>query len=109
MWGRATLALLPTWQEWAIAVFECLRTTLLRYREGAKMFRGDLSHRCRTGCTKDANLHRMTDAGFALRQAAVGLRGLYCASSGLVLKGQATQFTIGEVDLLQRWRHVTGP
>jgi hypothetical protein len=40
MWGRATLALLPTWQEWAIAVFECLRTTLLRYSEGAKMFRG---------------------------------------------------------------------
>jgi hypothetical protein len=50
----------------------------------------------------------MTDAGFALRQAVAGLRGLYCASSGLVLKGQATQFTIGEVDLLQRWRRVTG-
>jgi AcrR family transcriptional regulator len=94
----ATLDSLLTWQDWAVACYEGLRATLLRYREGAKMFSGTYLTDAELYAPMEANLRRLTNAGFTLRQAVVGLGALYSYTVGFVIEEQATEFMIGETN-----------
>ncbi len=92
----AALESLPEWREWAIACSQALRKTLLRYREGAKMFSGTYLTDAELYAPMEANLRRLTREGFTLRQAAVGLGALYSYTIGFVIEEQATQLAPGE-------------
>jgi TetR/AcrR family tetracycline transcriptional repressor len=107
---RAALESLPTWQEWATACHERLRKTLLRYRDGAKMFSGTYLTDSELFAPMEANLRRLTQEGFTLRQAVIGLVVLYSYTIGFVIEEQATQFAPGvpnpQYDLAARERRV---
>ena len=106
----ASLDKLSDWREWAAASYVGLRKILLRYREGAKMFSGTYLTDAELFAPMEANLRRMTDAGFTLRQAVVGLGALYSYTVGFVIEEQATQLAPGEpnpqYDLAARERRV---
>jgi TetR/AcrR family tetracycline transcriptional repressor len=92
----AALASLPTWQEWAIAIHESLRQTLLGYRDGAKMFSGTYLTDSELYAPMEANLSRFAAAGFTLRQSVVALGALYSYTIGFVIEEQATQIAPGD-------------
>ena len=92
----AELASLPTWQEWAKATHESLRETLLRYRDGAKMFSGTYLTDAELYAPMEANLRRLAAEGFTLRQSVVGLAALYNYTIGFVIEEQATQLAPGD-------------
>ncbi len=96
MRGNEKLAALSAWQQWATAVYEGLRGTLLRYRDGAKMFSGTYLTDDELFAPMEANLRRLTAAGFTLRQAVVGLGALYSYTIGFVIEEQATQLAPGQ-------------
>jgi TetR/AcrR family transcriptional regulator, tetracycline repressor protein len=91
----AALACLATWQEWATATHESLRETLLRYRDGAKMFSGTYLTDAELYAPMEANLRRFVAEGFTLRQSVVGLAALYSYTIGFVIEEQATQLSPG--------------
>lgn len=94
----AALETLHPWQAWANATSESLRKTLLRYREGAKMFSGTYLTDAELYAPMEANLRRLTREGFTLRQAVVGLTALYSYTIGFVIEEQATQLAPGEAN-----------
>jgi TetR/AcrR family transcriptional regulator, tetracycline repressor protein len=106
----AALEAMHPWREWAMVCFEGLRKTLLRYRDGAKMFSGTYLTDAELYAPMEANLRRLTREGFTLRQAVVGLGALYSYTIGFVIEEQATQFAPGEpnpqYDLAARERRV---
>ena len=106
----ALLEPLHAWRAWAVACFEGLRNTLLRYRDGAKMFSGTYLTDAELYAPMEANLRRLTHEGFTLRQAVVGLGALYSYTIGFVIEEQATQPSPGkpnpQYDLAARERRV---
>jgi TetR/AcrR family transcriptional regulator, tetracycline repressor protein len=80
-----------TWQDWALSYCLGLRKTLLRYREGAKMFSGTYLTDATLYAPMDASLRKLTSAGFSLRQSVIGLGTLYCYVVGFVIEEQAVQ------------------
>ena len=93
-----------------MACSQALRKTLLRYRDGAKMFSGTYLTDAELYAPMEANLRRLTREGFTLRQAVVGLGALYSYTIGFVIEEQATQLAPGEpnpqYDLAARERRV---
>ena len=85
-----------TWQDWAWSYCRGLRATLLRYREGAKMFSGTYLTDAALYAPMDDSLRKLTGAGFSLRQSVLGLSTLYCYTVGFVIEEQATQPAPGE-------------
>jgi TetR/AcrR family transcriptional regulator, tetracycline repressor protein len=110
MQESAALESMASWREWATACYEGLRKSLLRYRDGAKMFSGTYLTDTELFAPMEANLRRLTQEGFTLRQAVVGLGALYSYTIGFVIEEQATQFAPGEpnpqYDLAARERRV---
>lgn len=98
------------WKNWATAYYQCLRKTLLQYRDGAKMFSGTYLTDAELFAPMEASLRRLVDAGFTLRQAVVGLGALYSYTIGFVIEEQATQLAPGmpnpQYDLSARERRV---
>jgi TetR/AcrR family tetracycline transcriptional repressor len=92
------LASLSAWQEWAAATYAGLRETLLQYRDGAKMFSGTRLTDPSVFTQMEANLRRMVDAGFTLRQTIVGLSALYNYTIGFVIEEQEAQLAPGIPD-----------
>lgn len=86
------------WHDWASATYSSLRKTLLAYRDGAKMFSGTYLTDVDLYAPMEASLRRLTDAGFTLRQAVVGLSALYSYTIGFVIEEQATELTPGKPD-----------
>jgi AcrR family transcriptional regulator len=86
----ASLETMESWREWVIASSMILRTTLLHYREGARMFSGTYLTDAELYAPMEANLRRLTRDGFTLRQAVVGLGALYSYTIGFVIEEQAT-------------------
>ena len=84
------------WTEWARAYYNSLRKTLLEYRDGAKMFSGTYLTDAALYAPMEASLRRLTDAGFTLRQAVVGLGALYSYTIGFVIEEQATELAPSE-------------
>jgi hypothetical protein len=85
-----------TWQEWALSYCMGLRRTLLRYREGAKMFSGTYLTDATLYAPMDASLRKLTGAGFSLRESVIGLSTLYAYVVGFVIEEQAVQPAPGE-------------
>jgi len=85
-----------SWQEFAQSYCFGLRRTLLRYREGAKMFSGTYLTDATLYAPMDASLRKLTSAGFSLRQSVIGLGALYCYTVGFVIEEQAVQSAPGE-------------
>jgi TetR/AcrR family transcriptional regulator, tetracycline repressor protein len=83
------------WQNWALELCLGLRRTLLRYREGARMFSGTYLTDAALYAAMNESLSRLTAAGFSLRQAVVGLGALYSYTIGFVIEEQAVQPTSG--------------
>lgn len=93
---NAQLDGIENWRQWAAATYKGLRQTLLRYRDGAKMFSGTYLTDAELCAPMEAGLRRLTDAGFTLRQAVVGLGALYSFTVGFVIEEQATQLAPGK-------------
>jgi TetR/AcrR family transcriptional regulator, tetracycline repressor protein len=77
------------WRDWAVEYGKGLRRILLRYREGAKMFSGTYLTDATLYAPMEASLRKLTDAGFSLRDAVVGLGTLYSYTVGFVIEEQA--------------------
>src|SRR5580692_11460343 len=99
-----------TWQDWALSYSLGLRRTLLRYREGAKMFSGTYLTDAELYAPMDASLQKLIGAGFSLRQSVVGLGALYCYVVGFMIEEQAVSIAVGEsnplYDLSQREKRI---
>ncbi len=87
-----------SWQDWALNYCLGLRRTLLRYREGARMFSGTYLTDASLFAPMEASLRKLTGAGFSLRQSAVGLSVLYCYVVGFVIEEQARDLAPGVPD-----------
>ena len=90
------LAAMADWREWAAMYYARLRALLLRYRDGARMFSGTYLTDVDLFAPMEANLRKLVDAGFTLRQAVVGLGALYSYTVGFVIEEQATQLAPGK-------------
>jgi TetR/AcrR family tetracycline transcriptional repressor len=89
---------LRNWQDWAMAFGAGLRRTLLRYREGARIFSGTYLTDTTVFDAMEANLRILTGAGFSLRDAVAGMSTLYCYTIGFVIEEQAVQPTSDEAN-----------
>jgi TetR/AcrR family transcriptional regulator, tetracycline repressor protein len=78
-----------TWQDWAMSYVLGLRRTLLRYREGAKMFSGTYLTDTELFAPMELSLQKLTGAGFSLRESVVCLAALYNYTVGFVIEEQA--------------------
>jgi AcrR family transcriptional regulator len=87
-----------SWQDWALSYCFGLRRTLLRYREGARMFSGTYLTDATLYAPMDASLRKLTGAGFGLHLAVVGLGVLYCYVVGFVIEEQAGRPAPGASD-----------
>ena len=98
------------WKRWAVALFTLLRQTLRGYRDGAKMFSGTFLTDESLYASQEANLRRLTQAGFTLRQAVVGVGAMYSFTIGFVIEEQAAELAPGQpnpqYDLKARERRV---
>lgn len=84
------------WQDWSMSYCVGLRGTLLRYREGAKMFSGTYLTDADLYAPMDSSLRKLTGAGFSLRQSVIGLSALYAYTVGFVIEEQAVAPLPGE-------------
>ncbi|WP_411293646.1 TetR/AcrR family transcriptional regulator C-terminal domain-containing protein [Streptomyces kunmingensis] len=77
-----------TWQEWLTQGNRQLRATLLRYRDGAKVFSGTRFTGTDHGAGLEANLRFLIDAGFTADQAAWASSTAYMYTLGFVTEEQ---------------------
>jgi TetR/AcrR family tetracycline transcriptional repressor len=84
---------LPTadlsWPAWASEFAGSLRQTLLRYRDGARMFSGRYLTDASLYAPMEAAFTKFTEAGFSLSDAASVLSTLYCYVIGFTIEEQA--------------------
>ena len=78
-----------SWPEWAEQIGKRLRGTLLRYRDGARMFSGRYLTDTSLYEAMETALRKLTDAGFSLRDATQGLNTVYCYAIGFAIEEQA--------------------
>jgi len=106
----SALEAIQNWPDWATAYYISLRRTLLKYRDGARMFSGTYLTDVDLYAPMEASLRRLTTAGFTLRQAVVGLSALYSYTIGFVIEEQATELAPGkpnpQYDLARREKRV---
>lgn len=88
--GGADIAYEPSgsWQEWLTQGNRQLRATLLRYRDGAKVFSGSRFTGTDHGPGMEANLSFLAQAGFAPDQAAWASATAYMYTLGFVTEEQ---------------------
>ncbi|WP_420035253.1 TetR/AcrR family transcriptional regulator C-terminal domain-containing protein [Streptomyces sp. cg28] len=79
------------WQEWLMLGNRQLRATLLRYRDGAKVFSGSRFTGTDHGPEMEANLRFFTEAGFTADQAAWASSTTYMYTLGFVTEEQGMQ------------------
>jgi TetR/AcrR family tetracycline transcriptional repressor len=80
-----------SWESWAMAYGMGLRETLLRYREGARMFSGTYLTDASLFDAMEASLRKLTGAGFSLQAALCGMGTLYSYTIGFVIEEQAAR------------------
>lgn len=78
-----------SWQDWAAEFARGFRQTLLRYRDGARMFSGRYLTDSSLYAPMEASLAKFTASGFALSEAASVLSTLYCYVIGFTIEEQA--------------------
>jgi AcrR family transcriptional regulator len=79
------------WEAWAMDFGLGLRRTLLRYREGARMFSGTYATDTRLYDAMEISLGILTSAGFSLQAAVRGMSTLYNFTIGFVIEEQAVR------------------
>ncbi|NEB79299.1 TetR family transcriptional regulator [Streptomyces sp. SID14478] len=84
------------WQEWLVQGNRALRATLLRYRDGAKVFSGSRFTGTDHGPEMEANLGFLIAAGFTPDQAAWASTTTYMYTLGFVTEEQGVQPLPGE-------------
>jgi TetR/AcrR family tetracycline transcriptional repressor len=77
------------WQEWAADCARRLRRTMLRYRDGARVFAGSAVYGPLTHRTLELTLAVLQDAGFGLRDAARSFPTLLHYTVGFTIEEQA--------------------
>ncbi len=87
-----------SWQDFALSYCRGLRRTLLRYREGAKMFSGTYLTDADLYAPMNSSLRKFVDAGFSLRQSVIAMSTLYAYTVGFVIEEQAVAPLPGETD-----------
>lgn len=87
-----------SWQDWALNLCLGLRRTLLRYREGAKMFSGTYLTDPSLYASMEASLRKLAASGFSPPQSVVALGALYCYVVGFVIEEQAIHLAPGVPD-----------
>ena len=87
-----------SWEDWAIEYGAGLRRTLLRYREGARVFSGTYLTDASLFAAQEASLRRLTGAGFSLQAAVCGMSTLYSYTIGFVIEEQAIHPMDGEMN-----------
>jgi TetR/AcrR family transcriptional regulator, tetracycline repressor protein len=80
-----------SWENWAMAYGIGLRQTLLRYRDGARMFSGTYLTDASLFDAMEASLRKLTGAGFSLQAALCGMGTLYSYTIGFVIEEQAAR------------------
>jgi AcrR family transcriptional regulator len=80
-----------TWQERLLAGNRALRATLLRYRDGAKVFSGSRFSGTEHGAGMETTLRSLVDAGFTLPQAVRAASTTYLFTIGFVTEEQGVQ------------------
>lgn len=99
-----------TWQEWLLAANRGLRTALLAYRDGAKVFSGSRFTGMEHAEHMEEGLRRFTAAGMTLAEAARALNTSYLYTLGFVTEEQGVQPLPGErregFDLEERARRM---
>lgn len=78
-----------SWQDWAAKYAHGLRRTLLRYRDGARMFSGRYLTDSSLYGPMEVALRKFTESGFALQEASEVLNTLYCYVIGFTIEEQA--------------------
>lgn len=86
------------WREWAEGYCGGLRQTLLRYRDGAKMFSGTYLTDAGLFAGMEMSLRKLTEAGFTLQQAVLSLGLLYAYTVGFVIEEQSLTPMPGQPD-----------
>lgn len=77
------------WAEWAMEFARSLRSTLLRYRDGAHLFSGRYLTDTSLYSPMEAALRKFTEAGFSLPDSANTLNTIYCYVVGFTIEEQA--------------------
>ncbi|MBF6327746.1 TetR/AcrR family transcriptional regulator C-terminal domain-containing protein [Nocardia transvalensis] len=78
-----------SWQQWVIVWATRLRRTLLRYRDGARVFAGTATDDAAVYRTTELILRTLQDAGFSLRDAARGFPVVLHYVIGFTIEEQA--------------------
>ncbi|MFG3008137.1 TetR/AcrR family transcriptional regulator C-terminal domain-containing protein [Streptomyces calvus] len=108
MTAGTTLDPADTWQERLLKANRGLRTALLAYRDGAKVFSGSRFTGIEHAEQMEDSLRLLTAAGFTLAQAARALNTTYLYTLGFVTEEQGVQPLPGErregYDLAERAR-----
>jgi AcrR family transcriptional regulator len=108
MTAGTTLDPADTWQERLLKANRGLRTALLAYRDGAKVFSGSRFTGIEHAEQMEGSLRLLTAAGFTLAQAARALNTTYLYTLGFVTEEQGVQPLPGErregYDLAERAR-----
>src|ERR1700733_2463645 len=74
------------WPEWAVYFGNGVRSMLLRYRDGAKMFNGTNLTGASLYAGMELALRKFVDAGFSAREAIYAYRTLYCYAVGFTIE-----------------------
>ncbi|GGY91971.1 TetR/AcrR family transcriptional regulator C-terminal domain-containing protein [Streptomyces poonensis] len=101
-----------TWQERLLTAGRGLRTALLGYRDGARVFSGSRFTGIEHAEQMEENLRHFTASGFTLAQAARALSTTYLYTLGFVTEEQGVEPLPGErregYDLAERARAMAG-
>ncbi|MFF8725350.1 TetR/AcrR family transcriptional regulator C-terminal domain-containing protein [Streptomyces sp. NPDC015171] len=112
MVAGVTLDPADTWQERLLKSNRGLRTALLGYRDGARVFSGSRFTGADHAGELEANLRLLTGAGFTLAQAVDAGRAAHAYTVGFVIEEQGVQPLPGErregYDVEERARRLAG-
>ncbi|GAA2340932.1 TetR/AcrR family transcriptional regulator C-terminal domain-containing protein [Streptomyces caniferus] len=87
-----------TWQETVVSACRAMRSELLGYRDGGKVFSGTRMTDDSAAGPLDSLMVRLTDAGFPLREAARAWWTAYNYTVGLVIEEQSVHPVPGRPD-----------
>ncbi len=80
-----------SWVEWTAETARRLRTTVLAYRDGARVLSGTYLGNAALGRPMELALRTLCDAGFTVRDAARGITSVYSYVQGFTVEEQAEQ------------------
>jgi AcrR family transcriptional regulator len=80
-----------SWVEWTAETARRLRSTMLAYRDGARVLSGTYLSNTALGRPMELALRTLCDAGFTIRDAARGITSVYSYVQGFTIEEQTEQ------------------